>query len=457
MNRKMKTIKFVFVLFLACLHTFIFAQTAPKDFRPYVRLGYELIVEYYQNPVISNNKVTNRGKLLNRKMVIFPLGSGTVISPKGLIITNYHVYNFEGSQEYDKQSNQLIVYGPASKDMLVYELTDNDPLKAPVMKYIATPFAFDSQLDICLLKIIANYQTGEEVTRTDFPYVELGNPFSIGFNADLTLLGYPAKGGDTLTLTIGKFLGYAANIPYAVEGSIKTDATMAGGSSGGSALFNNKLIGLPTRGSPKEQKGFDFGYIHPVTWATGSLAISKIMYGESIPEIPMDWVTSDYNVQITRSEIFIGGKIYSGQTNYPIKSALVLIYRSDRTLNQIIELDKKIQLLNLIFDVQALVKKGISKAEIAAYYKITSAEVDKIINIDTGTLAISSDVKKYYRGEFFYELRNTNKYGFFITPIPRGQNLIFYVEKKGFRTLRKNITAKSGLYQNLGRMKIFQY
>ena len=457
MNRKMKTIKFVFVLFPVCLYTLISAQTAPKDFRPYVRLGYELIVEYYQNPVISNNEVTNRGKLLSRKMEVFPLGSGTVISPEGLILTNYHVYNFEGAQEYDKQSNQLIVYKPASKDMLVYELTDNDPLKAPVMKYIATPLAFDSQLDICILKIIANYQTGEGVTSTDFRYVELGNPFSIGFNADLTILGYPAKGGDTLTLTKGKFLGYTANVPYVMEGSIKTDATMAGGSSGGSALFNNKLIGLPTAGSPKEQKGFDFGYIHPVTWATGSLAISKIMYGERIPEISMDWVASDYNVAITRSEIFIGGKIYNAQTNYPVDSAVVLIYRDDRTLNQIIELDKEIQLLNLIFNVQALAQKGISKTKIAAFYKLTWAEVDKIISIDTGTLTISSDAKKYVQGEFFYELHNTNKFGFFITSIPRGQNLIFYVEKQGFRTLRKNITTSSGLYQNLGRVRIFQY
>lgn len=453
----MKTIKFVFVPFLVCLCTLISAQTAPNDFRPYVRLGYELIVEFYQNPVISNNEVTDRGKLFDRSVVTSPIGSGTVISPEGLILTNYHVYNFEGGQEYDEQSNQLIVLGPASKDMLVYELTDNDPLKAPVIKYIAKLLAFDAQLDICILKIIMDCQTGEEVTRTDFPYVELGNPFGIGFNEALTIVGYPAKGGDTLTLTKGKFLGYTANVPYAVEGSIKTDATMAGGSSGGSALFNNKLIGLPTGGSPKEQKGFDFGYIHPVTWAARSLAISKIMYSESIPEIPMDWVASDYNVKITKSEIFIGGKIYSAQANTPIDSALVLICRGDRTLNQIIELENEIQLLKLIFKVQADAQREISREKIAEGYKMTLEEVDKIISIDTNTLTASSDAQGHLRGEFFYEFRKTNESGFFIMSIPRGQNLIFYVNKQGFRTLRKNITISSGLYQDLGRVKIFQY
>lgn len=458
MNRKMNAFKLVFVLFLVGLYTLVAAQTVPEDFRPFVRLGYELIVEYYQNPVISNNTVVNRGKLVDRRMMEFPLGSGTVISPEGLIITNYHVYNFEGAQDYDKQSNQLIVYGPASKDMLVYELVDNDPLKAPVAKYIATPLAYDSGLDICVLKIIANYRTGEEVTRSDFSYIELGNPFQIAFNADLTIIGYPAKGGDTLTLTKGKFLGYTANVPYAVEGSIKTDATMAGGSSGGTALYGNRLIGLPTRGSPKEQKGFDFGYVHPVTWAAGSFAIAKIAYGEKIPEIPMEWIASDYNVQATKTYIYIGGKVYNAQANIPVEGAAVLIYRGDRTLNQIIELDNEIQLLSLIINVQTLAQKGVSKADIAALYKMTAAEVDKIISINLDTVEVSSDAQRMlFKNEFFYQRQDTNKSGFFFTSVPRGQNLNFYVHKQGFRTLQKGISSSGGLYQNLGRVRIFQY
>jgi len=136
---------------------------------------------------------------------------------------------------------------------------------------------------------------------------------------------------------------------------------------------------------------------------------------------------------------------------------LVLIYRNDRTLSQIIELDKEIQLIILINDVQTLAKQGISKAEIAALYKMSSAELEKIISINMRTLAVSSDAQSYARGEFFYQLRNTSKSGFFITSVPRGQNLKFYVEKQGFRTLHKNMTSSSGLYQDLGRVKIFQY
>jgi hypothetical protein len=457
MNMRMKGIKFAFILFLVGLYTFISAQTVTDDFRPFVRLGYELILEVYQNPVISDNRIVDRGKLIERKMVPFALGSGTVISPEGLILTNYHVYNFPGSQEYDQDANQMIIYGPASKDMMVYELSDNDPLKAPVIKYVASPLAYDEQLDICVLKIIANYQTGDEITRTDFPYIELGNPFNIAFNANLSIVGYPAKGGDTLTLTEGKFLGYTRNVPYVVEGSIKTNATMAGGSSGGSALHNNKLIGLPTRGSPKEQKGFDFGYIHPVTWAVGSLALSKMMYGVSIPEIPGDWVASDYNVAITKSDIFIGGKIYSAQSNMPVDKAQVLIHRSDRTLNQIVQLDKEIQVLTMIVNIQTLYQQGVSKAEIAASLKMSQAEVSKVLTIDTPTLEFSSDARKWLNGEFFYQHNETNEYGFFFTSVPRGQDLTLYVEKSGFRQLRRNVSSGAGLYQDLGQVRIFAY
>jgi hypothetical protein len=62
-----------------------------------------------------------------------------------------------------------------------------------------------------------------------------------------------------------------------------------------------------------------------------------------------------------------------------------------------------------------------------------------------------------FKNEFFYQRQDTNKSGFFFTSVPRGQNLNFYVYKQGFRTLQKSINSSAGLYQNLGRVRIFQY
>ncbi len=457
MNTRARKILFLCMVFVSGFLVHAHSQEVPGNVRPFVALGYEVAIEHYRNPVIANNRVVSYGELASRKIGKFTLGSGTIINEDGLILTNYHVYDFREQIEYNAPTNQLMRFVPASRDMLVYELSDNDPLKEPVLRYIATPLAFDAGLDVCILKITMDARTGKEVKKKDFPYIKLGNPFAIKLNSDLGILGYPAKGGKTLTITSGKFLGYTHGAEFALDGSIKTNAPIAGGNSGGSALFRKRLIGVPTRVSLKSRKGFDFGYIHPVTWAAGSLAIAKILYGEDIPRISKKWVTSDYNVDITRTHVFVGGKIYSAQSRTPVEGARVLVYRPDRTLDQVIDLDREIQYYSLVYILQKIFMQGSTAADIAALYDITTDEVQKILDVDLSAISISDDARKYAKGEFFYEFREANDKGFFIVAVPREQRFSLHVEKDGFRKLGKGFTSNDALYQDLGIVKIFQY
>jgi len=69
-------------------------------------------------------------------------------------------------------------------------------------------------------------------------------------------LGYPGIGGETITFTEGAVSGFTSE--RAVEGRawIKTDATIAGGNSGGMAVnAAGELIGIPTRASAGETDG----------------------------------------------------------------------------------------------------------------------------------------------------------------------------------------------------------
>ncbi len=432
------------------------AQEIPKDVTPYVALGYELVVEYYAQPVIADGKLVDKGPVTQRKFLKTTLGSGTIVSKEGLVLTNFHVYNiFE--REYDAEQNVYVEIKPASKDMLVYQLTDNDPLKEPVLKYIATPLAFDQNLDICLLQIVADAETGQALEHPNFTYVQLGNPFDIPLNSTLTILGYPGKGGQTITITDGKFLGYTKGVSNAIDGSIKTDATMAGGNSGGTALYKKKQIGLPTRGSSKQEKGFDFGYIHPVVWAAGPFSYAKMKYGTKIPPMDEKWFQSDYNVDITKTNTYVGGKLYSAQTYGTIEEGVVLLYRTDRTLDDIVNLIKEEDDIRTIFRIQSLYQKGVSAEQIAQAYETGVEQIQKILQIKISEASLSPDLIKKLNGEFFYSVASSDSKGFFFVNVPKNRTFNLYVQKEGYRNLKKQVTIGGDLFQNLGKLNLIQY
>ena len=171
------------------------AQEVPSDFSPFVRLGHIMKVSIYRNPVFdpSGQNVLHPGDLIKEETMEMPVGSGTIVSAEGLILTNWHVYQVEPQYQYDHPSRMLRVAEKMGDAMLVYRLHDNDPLKIPALQYLATPLSLDEEHDTALLKIVADSE-GNELDPRDFSYVPLGNPFGMKINADITVLGYPGKG-----------------------------------------------------------------------------------------------------------------------------------------------------------------------------------------------------------------------------------------------------------------------
>ena len=181
--------------------------------KPFVKIGSEVQIEVFRNSVIDQSgRIINEGQSIGKKIETAPLGSGTVISSEGLILTNYHVLAFS-SYAYDEKQRLLYKFSPASHNMLVYELADNDPLKAPVLKYVAAVRGCDDFRDIAVLKIIADYQTGQSINQAKFAHIQFGNPYNMSINSALMCIGYPEKLGETVTITTGKFLGYTSKAP----------------------------------------------------------------------------------------------------------------------------------------------------------------------------------------------------------------------------------------------------
>jgi S1-C subfamily serine protease len=310
-----------------------------------VSLRQEVVVETIKNPVIEKDTLVG-GEVAEREMDIVDMGSGTLISRSGLILTNFHVWQFEPRLQYDKAKNVVHRVRAATEDMLVYMLDPGNVFKEPRKRYVAEIVSGDEDQDIVVMRCTLDANTGQEITAIDVPYMKLGNPFGIPMNARINIVGYPGIGGKTVTMTEGKFLGYVGDD----DCTIKTDAPISYGNSGGSAVYQDALFGVPTAVSAK-QGGASFGYVVPVTRALGPLIEAKLHYGVDAPAIDKKWIASPMNSDISKDNTYIGGRIISAQTNAGVEDARVWIHRRDRTAEQIDNLYREVRKIRMIVTI----------------------------------------------------------------------------------------------------------
>lgn len=166
-------------------------------------------------------------------------GSGTIIDPGGLILTNNHV--IDPSIGYDE-----IGIG-------VLEETDRPPEPA----YFAEVLITDAVEDLAVLQITKDNENNDiDPKDLELNSVALGDPEELEIGDELRVIGYPGIGSDidadplsiTITVTEGRVSGFI-NDPELDEnrGLIKTDAIISPGNSGGAAFNDDgELIGVPT-------------------------------------------------------------------------------------------------------------------------------------------------------------------------------------------------------------------
>ncbi len=160
-------------------------------------------------------------------------GSGTIISNDGLILTNAHVVL---SDRY-YQVEDLVVAITVAQD------------EPPEQMFYADILQADANLDLAVIKIRSNIDgTPSNFESLDIFPVPLGDSESLELGDELTIIGYPGIGGDTITLTRGEVSGFTSQDQYGNRAFIKTSATFAGGNSGGlAATQQGEIIGVPTR------------------------------------------------------------------------------------------------------------------------------------------------------------------------------------------------------------------
>lgn len=172
----------------------------------------------------------------------YPLswGSGTLIHPSGLILTNYHVVTDDRYRV----------------DRLLVQVTQR-PDQPPRSCCFARVVQWEPWVDLAVLQITEDLE-GRPLQRR-WPYVALGDSLRLSLGQPLYIYGYPGIGGDTITSTVGEVAGFTEDFAYGPRAWIKTSATIAGGNSGGLAAdAQGRLVGIPTQfGSGRSEEYVD--------------------------------------------------------------------------------------------------------------------------------------------------------------------------------------------------------
>lgn len=156
-------------------------------------------------------------------------GSGSIVDPSGLILTNYHVVADAQNQPYGKHTIVVTV----------------DLFSEPQAKYIAEYAAGDQALDLAILRIVSDVN-GNQVN--NLPYIPISDYRNLYPNDVISIWGYPLIGGNTITSSRGVISGFTGE-DYVSAGDrwIKTDGKFDGGNSGGAVInVSGQLVAVPT-------------------------------------------------------------------------------------------------------------------------------------------------------------------------------------------------------------------
>jgi S1-C subfamily serine protease len=163
-----------------------------------------------------------------------PRGSAVVVRRDGIVATNCHVITSD-------RNGRLY-------DEIVFSLSRDDAISSPT-RYRLKPVLINKEYDLALLRVESDAAGNTINGSFVFPAIEIADTRKIKPLDDLFIIGFPEKGGTTVTVNRGVVEGRDI-----LGNWIKTDARVIHGNSGGAAVNSEgKLIGIPTKVVADEQ------------------------------------------------------------------------------------------------------------------------------------------------------------------------------------------------------------
>jgi S1-C subfamily serine protease len=242
-----------------------------------------------------------------------PRGSAVVVRNDGVLVTNYHVItNPRTGRAYDEIFLSLSSDGDTSSSLARYRLR---------------PLLINTEYDLALLRVDSD-AAGKPIPKSfTFPSIEMGDSRKIRLLEDLFIIGFPEKGGSTITVNRGVVEGKDILANW-----IKTDARVIHGNSGGAAVNSEgRLIGIPTKvvadeqpidrdgdGFPDDSKRYGaVGFLRPSHLVAEMIAQLKDGNSENQP------APSAARMAASSTLITVRGIVRSAAGGKPVTGALV--------------------------------------------------------------------------------------------------------------------------------------
>lgn len=164
--------------------------------------------------------------------IITCIGSGTLVSTDGLILTNAHIVT---------SANECV----ANRLVIGLTVRIDEP---PVPIYAAEIIELSRGFDLAVLRI-TTFLDGRviEPGSLQLPFVELGDSTRIALDETLHVFGYPDVEDQIVDVRRGTVSGFTSEARVGVRAWMRTTANIPGLMSGGGAYnADGQLIGIPT-------------------------------------------------------------------------------------------------------------------------------------------------------------------------------------------------------------------
>lgn len=166
-------------------------------------------------------------------------GSGSIIDPRGYVLTNFHVV---GNARWSAMGLPGTFLGDGQHIQIA---TVEDARHAAQARWLARVVRGDVRLDLALLRIVSQLDGSPIPEGTTFPTVEIATTEGMQPGAPLWAFGFPL-GVRTINVTGGHTTGFQMNTRGEVAW-IRTDAEFNPGNSGGMLVDRRgRLVAVPT-------------------------------------------------------------------------------------------------------------------------------------------------------------------------------------------------------------------